>query len=131
MQMLQRINTENILFSTPRDLNSNISNSSETSFKIKYKTVRHTVKHTSSPQKELGTSSDKMCFLKNIAEGENPFTVNITFVFAVLQTKTFFPKETPPNTERFCLNKDLRTLVSLQYFTVKTSETLVGFIQLF
>lgn len=71
--MLQRINTENSLFSTPRDL----PNLPETIFKIKYETARF-IKHISTPQKEMETSSDKMSFLINTAEGEKPFPFNVT-----------------------------------------------------
>lgn len=67
------------------------------------------VKHTSSLQKKLKTSSDKMCFLKNTAEGEYPFIFNIT-TFVFTNTDFLFPKEPPPNTESLSLNEDFQTL---------------------
>lgn len=81
MQMLRRNNTENSLFSTPGDLNNNISNLPEISFKVMLQDTWENIHPALKNSRKL---LQARCASKNIAEGENPFTFNITtFGFAV------------------------------------------------
>lgn len=81
MQVLQRNNTENSLFSIPGDLSNNISNSPEISFKVM---LQNTWENIHPALKKSRKLLQARCTSKNIAEGENTFTFNITtFGFAV------------------------------------------------